>query len=95
MRYVKFIGVANNDIAREIFKIMYPAGNSTGNEQTMRAALRRTLKAVGTKTYNVVPLNLSGTSGNYEHDDYIMIWNYAYNWIAVYKKMPSEKLVSA
>jgi len=92
MKYVRLVGVVNADAAKDIFKIMYPTGNSAGNDKTMRAALKRTIEAIGDKSHQILPLPQIGYSGMYEQGNHIMMWNYAYGWIAVYKKI--RELVS-
>lgn len=81
-----------NPEAQEIFDILYPKGNTEGNEKTRRTALKRLVELARElgQYQQVMPLT-TGYSGKYENGQYVMLWSYPHKWVTLYKSAPLVK----
>jgi len=80
------------DDASRVFDIMYPAGNAYGSDRTLRQALNEMLSMTSDDhTVTIKELETYGASGQFRTKYHILIWSYAYNWIALYRKVTKKE----
>lgn len=89
---VDCLGFYQGDDATGIFEVMYPSGKSGGDRKTLRQALRHVLEMTGDDRETVIrELETYGASGVMQTKDHVMVWNYAYNWVALYRRVTKKE----
>ena len=87
-QYGKCVAFLQGDDATTIFNVMYPKGNTNGDRHTVRAAHDAMIEYIDENASDDVQLlPTTGYSGYLSTKYFVMQWNYAHNWIALYRKV--------
>lgn len=85
---VKQVAFLQGEDAQQIFDIMYPVGNRSGNRRTIRLAHDVMIDYISDSNHHQIePLPSSGYTGYVSTRYFVMQWNYPYNWVALYQKL--------
>lgn len=87
-QYGRCVAFLQGDDASVIFDIMYPVGKSAGDRHTIRAAHDAMIEYIDENpTSRVELLPTSTYTGYLSTKHYVLMWNYPYNWVALYQKV--------
>jgi hypothetical protein len=88
-QYVQELVFLQGDDASEFFGVLYPKGMQYKPQQALEFLREHTSEDGGR---NVELFDPKGMSGQFSNKYFIMTWNYAYNWVALYLKVTKKEL---
>lgn len=88
-QYVQELVFLQGDDASEFFAVLYPKGMQYEPQKALEFLREHTSEDGGR---NVELFDPKGMSGQFSTKYFIMTWNYAYNWVALYLKVTKKEL---